>query len=168
MTFRIRDLTDEEKAKLLEEKQAKAERHARLKALGLERSSEYSSFEETYIEHNLQRAYYHGGVPFDDVPYQNLPYPPPDTYRVYQPTGPLGEAITARLEHEKLSSNESIIAWTLIEREEETGYSEYTMESDFHYQIALIRGHSGDSTSAYEEFDFESISKIIEWIEAKK
>lgn len=129
--------------------------------LGLKHTHRYFPLEHCIADLedlNYQRGYFHGGVPLEAVDPFDLPYPPPDKYRVYQPTGPLGEALEARL-RKGLSDWETLDTWMLLEKEEEVGYSEYTMESEYSYQVMYVT--NGEH---YHELDFDAISDILNWI----
>lgn len=117
------------------------------------------------LESGYRRGYYHGGVPIEDVPVYDLPYPPPDAFRAYKPTGPLGVAIERAI-RARLSDHDELVDWDLIEQETEVGYSEYTMESDYSYELRKIVKCYGSTTYRTEEF--KSIAEIINWIEATK
>ena len=99
-----------------------------------------------------------GGLP-PDVDFLDLPYPPPDRYRVYRPEEPLKSAIQTRL-NEIHGGTED---WWLLEVEEETGYSEYTMESSYGY---TVNGY--DKTNFQISHEFNDLGAMIRWIEGEK
>lgn len=99
-----------------------------------------------------------GGLP-PDVDFLDLPYPPPDRYRVYRPEEPLKSAIQARLDE----IHGGTVDWWLLEVEEETGYSEYTMESSYGY---TVNGY--DKTNFQISHEFSDLGAMIRWIEGEK
>ena len=99
-----------------------------------------------------------GGLP-PDVDFLDLPYPPPDRYRVYRPEEPLKSAIQTRLNE----IHGGTVDWWLLEVEEETGYSEYTMESSYGY---TVNGY--DKTNFQISHEFNDLGAMIRWIEGEK
>lgn len=99
-------------------------------------------------------TYLDGGYP-PDIDRDDLPYPPPDRLRVYRPEGLLGDAIARRLD----SIHGEVEDWWLIETEEETGYSEYTMETSYRYEVhAIVHGD-------HKQHEFSGMAAMIRWIE---
>jgi hypothetical protein len=119
---------------------------------------DYQCLDHSYANANCVDEYVEG-VP-SDIDGFDLPYPPPDTYRIYRPQGLLGQDIAARLE-QIYGTDETAPDWWLVERDEEVGYSEYTMESDYTYTVRVLRGLS------LIDYSFESIGQLIRWIEGE-
>lgn len=119
------------------------------------RLSAYAPIDDSYQNANCVTEYTEGVPP--DVGYIDMPYPPPDTYRIYRPQGLLGQDITERIGR-IYADDATTPDWWLIERQEEVGYSEFTMESDYTYTVRIHRGMH------FTDLEFDSISALINWI----
>lgn len=120
----------------------------------------YYNLEDGYgsKESNLVSTQLEGGYP-PEIDRDELPWPPPDLHKVYRPEGVLKEGIEARL----TDKYGEIRDWWLVETETESGYSEYTMDTDYSYRIFALTCRNDR-----EEIEFDSIAKVINWIEGKK